>query len=338
MKRSLLILFVPVMLGFALVTLLAAVAAAAPPAPGPPGIQINGLFWGDGDYAEYVFKSESLPATRGYIYAKAISPTQAAVLVRVGWGVNDNVFQRVADGYVQSVGWDIDLGAEKSEHKLKDLKGSDELTIVLECGDGKYEWTQDVLEGDKEDHNWTSPVKSFTTISGTAPAGGSFVIESHSSTEYNLLHSSWISVSQIISAGLTNAEDWMSPDLLPMGTISFTNPPDDINSMTQLHEDYPFFMSTGPAAGDLWEWSLNYEMLLDTTVCLGSQAYIGVSDAHSSPTKALPRDVYIITAIEVDDFSAGDSGGALLTVAAGGVLFLLVMTVLILRQANTKKS
>lgn len=340
MKRSLMILVVPVLLGLALVTLLAAVATAAPPAPGPAGIQVNGLYWGDGDYTEYEFKSESLPATRGYIYAKVISPTQAAILVRLGAGVNDNAFQEVADGYVQSVGWDVDLGAETSAHRFKHLEKSDEITMTIECGANKYQWTQELLDSDKYAHNWASPVKDFTVISGTVPAGGTVIIESHSSTEYNLLHSSWISVNQVISAGLTNAEEWMSPDLPPMGTISITVPYDDIEAMTQVHEDYPFFMSTGPEASDLWEWSISYEMLLDTTVCAGEPINAGVSAAHNSPSKSLPPDVYIPTAIEIDEFSAGDVGGAnsLLTLAAGGVLLLLVLSALLLKRANTTKN
>ena len=339
MKRYLAILFGPVVLGLLLVVVLISAAAAAPPDPEPPGIQINGLFWGDGDYTEYYPIANSSSAGLGTLFGALISPTRGAVLAKISHTLNDNALKKDYDSYLGSVGWD-------KRHGLKELERSDMLALNLECGPNKYQWEQNLLKGSMDsypNYGWHSPIENFVVLSGTEILADDLILEAHSSTEYNVIHSSWISINQIVSNSLQNSEYWTSPDLQPFDTISLTVSPDDIGAMTQVHEDYPFFMSTGAGRGDLWEWEISYEMLIDTSVCGANEIYVEVVSGHNSPDKGggdviiPPVPVFSPTALEMQEITTAAGNATWMYVVVGFVL-LSATTLYFSRRMQTRRN
>ncbi|MFN2187657.1 MAG: hypothetical protein ACK2T3_02720, partial [Candidatus Promineifilaceae bacterium] len=292
--------------------------------------------WGDGDYEEYYPISGSTSGGQGTLYGAMISPTLGAVLLNVNYTLNDNAINPQFDSYLASVGW-------TQHHGLKALERSDQATFALECGPNKYEWEHNLLEGNRAGpvYGWHSPIDNFKVLSGTELLASDLILESHSSSEYNVLHSSWISVNQIISNSLQNSEQWVSPDLEPFGTISSTIYP-DIVAMTQVHEDYPFFMSTGDDPSDLWEWEISYEMLVDTSVCEGYGISVEVVSGHNSPDKGggdiiiPPVPFFTPTALELENVSIADSN-ALLMYAVFGFVILSAVTLLVRKRKQAKR-
>ena len=212
------------------------------------------------------------------------------------------------------------------------LVQSDHLQIFIRCGQGAgswtYFWVQDLAYNKNETlfppYDWRSDQfggDGFTEVSSDptnhpVPPGG-IVITSHSSLEYNLENSSHILVHETGQSPF--AENWSSPDVATRGSISLTIPPTDVNAITGIHEDYPFYLSTGASSTDLYEWPLNYEMLLDTSACGANPVFVGVLSAHSSPAKGGQEDVPIPTAVTLSFVKIFDSGPnrSVILVAAG---------------------
>jgi hypothetical protein len=165
-----------------------------------------------------------------------------------------------ADGYTQSVGWN-------AGHRLSDLIRTDAIEMFMEC---------DTMGDDG------AAVSSST--GSDIPVSG-IILTSHSSLEYNLENSSWI-----INQASPNPYAWTSLDVNGDNTISIVDDPDDITSITGMHEDYPFFLSTGASPTDLYEWAISYEMALDVSHCTPSEAVIGVASIHNSPEKGADAD------------------------------------------------
>ena len=115
-----------------LMVLFVFIVAGAEAEESATGVELNGLFWGDGDYLDYHFYSESEPGERGYIYIKEAGPNMLYTLVRVSWMANDNAFSPSKPNqapYLASVGW-------HNPHDLGRLVGSDHLSVYMECGAG----------------------------------------------------------------------------------------------------------------------------------------------------------------------------------------------------------
>ena len=270
-------------------------------------IDINGLFWGDSDYLKYNLRSEAI-GKRGYLYYTKRSDTTVDVLVRVDPYVNDNAFEPIKTSYIADIGLSegYDLGWNPG-HDLNTLVGSEHLEIFMRCGTGNdawtYSWIQDYVYDANQDppnYDWRSdqfgpdgsPEISNDPAGHPVPEEG-IVLESHSSLEYNLENSSWFLVNE--TGVSNNYNNWQSPDLSPIGTISVTVPITDVNAVSGSHEDYPFFVQTGVEGTDLFEWAMIYEMTLDFSVCGSQPIYIGVPSAHNSPAKSGSEDVEIPT-------------------------------------------
>jgi hypothetical protein len=262
-----------------LILVVAILLVVASPAGAAPGIEINGLLWGDDDYLEYNFVGE---VDDTFLYTKTAGEGILSVLVEVFFPINDNVLS--ADlGYTGGVGW-------PSVHSFADLVNTEQVAMYLQCGVDRWEWEQDLLyDADAGvGFDWRSdtsgpdgsPVSSST--GSTIPVSG-VVLASHSSLEFNVENSSWILIDQLG----TPPNDWVSPDLGPDGIIGIVDAPLDINAVTGTHEDYPYFMSTGASPTDLWEWSISYEMLLDVGHCGEDPVYVGVEVIHNSPAKSV---------------------------------------------------
>jgi hypothetical protein len=360
MSKRYAFLLLPAFLGILLVALVLRVGDTGAEALAP-GFEINGLFWGDQDYQDYTLWSSAL-GDRGFLYLNRVAPDRLNVLVRMSYAVNDNVFSPTKTSYVADIGLEegfMDLGWNPG-HDLQDLVSLDHLELFMRCGAGSeawtYSWIQDLVydannanpELPDPNYDWRSDqfgpdslpggvgVVSSDPINHPVPASG-IIMTSHSSLEYNLENSSWIVINE--TGQSTNYNDWMSPDLSPIGTISLTIPPTDVNAMTEVHEDYPFFVSTGAAPTDLFEWSISYEMVLDISPCVeaGEATYIGVPGAHNSPSKDGNEVVEIPTAIRLSEFRVGDyRPSAPLTFIAVGLLVMVTLAIMIrgLRQSK----
>jgi hypothetical protein len=353
MFRKLVAIFLPTSLGIVMVALVLTVGEIGAEEQGVGGIEINGLLWGDGDYLDYTRKGEA-EAARGFLYIKSAGPDLLQVLVRVSYTVNDNVFSPTKTSYVRDIGFEegynLTLGWNPG-HDIIDLVQTDQLQIFIRCGAGAgswtYFWVQDLAYNNNETilppYDWRSDqlggdgiaeVSSDPTNHPVPPGG--IVITSHSSLEYNLENSSWILITQTNKS--PNAVAWMSPDVASRGLISLTIPPTDVNAITGIHEDYPFYLSTGPSPTDLYEWPLNYEMLLDTSACGANPVYLGVLSAHSSPSKDGNEDVPIPTAVTLSFVKILDSGpNQSVILVAAGLLAIATSMVLIRRRYYSKE-
>jgi hypothetical protein len=321
--------FIPMIIGLLMVAVVFMVVGVE---AGTEDIEINGLYWGDGDYQDYIFRQESEPNGRGFLYANRLGDTIYA-LVRVSYTANDNAFKPVKDSYLASVGW-------SPGHALGALRGSDHLAIFLECDGDRWEWKQDLLyDADPTAGlDWRSDVHGPDGAPVTSSTGADIpvglIIASHSSLEYNLRNSSWILITQTNASA--NPDDWMSLDLEPLGTISMTDVPTNINTLTGEHEDYPFFRSTGADPGDLYEWEISYEMALDVSHCEGG-VLMGADSAHNSPAKDGDEDIGIPTAITLTAISAS-SGRSIAPAMVIGVALLVVTALVSVMFARSAKS
>ncbi len=329
-KRKIIQSIIPLFLGIILVSLVMVVGSVGAEVDALD-IQINGLYWADDDYKDYAFISESEPDGRGFLYANNVGPNTVYALTRVSYKANDNAFSN-DKSYTGSVWWN-------SKHPLSSLIQSDHLAMFLECdtadGPHTFEWLQDlVYDADPgTGYDWRSDVDGpdgsavSSSTGGVIPASG-IVITSHSSTEYNLENSSWAAGQEALGPG--NPDLWTSLDLAPLGTISTTDPLTDVTAVTGVHEDYPFFRSTGAAPGDLWEWEISYEMVLDVSHCEPGTVRIGSNSAHNSPPKDGEEDIEIPTAISLNSVTAAATNNwAIIAVAGFG--FLMITTGVVLR-------
>jgi hypothetical protein len=117
-----------------------------------------------------------------------------------------------------------------------------------------------------------------------------------------------------------------------------TFPPTDVNALTGVHEDYPFFVRTGLSPTDLFEWSVNYEMVLDDTACGSEPTFIGIPSAHNSPSKDGNEDVEIPTAVTLSFVKILDNGpNQSVILVAAGLLALATSMVLIRRRYYSKE-
>jgi hypothetical protein len=273
LKRTTRIISLLSLLALVLVMLPAAASiAAAPP-------EVNGLFYGDGDHADYIPLGEN--AGRGTIYYYVENtdadpdPDKLYLAVVVDTSVNDNVFGDTNDlddsAYLVDAGW----SGGGSHHTASALIQSDNVEILLACGAYSAQWNQDYI---------------YDTGSGWAsgpggPDGTPIPIELTpayyaSSLQWNLVNSTWD-----YDAGGTGPADWTSVN---------TGDPQLIDE-EGWNPHAPLPMTPGDGFNDSygWEWAMVYEMSLDINVCNGYPIQVEVISAHNSPSKSGPEDVPI---------------------------------------------
>ncbi len=239
---------------------------------------VNGLFYGDGDAANYQTLGVS-EAGRGTLYYNLDGDTLYIAMV-VDQSVNDNVFGwRDHDtAYLQSAGWALPGGGHN--HKWKDLKNSDHIQLNLSCGNNDITWKQDYLydlDNDKEplEADWVSDPYNHDGNDDQLPAG--FVLASASSLSWDMNYAAQNSGWDITQNGNRDREDRY---ISPFDAAS----PDDVTAL-----GYPTWDSTNN-----WEWAMVYEMSLDVGLCGDNPIALSVISAHNSPPKDGDNDVPVI--------------------------------------------
>jgi hypothetical protein len=248
---------------------------------------VNGLFYGDGDDARYIFLSSD--PGRGYLYYYKDGSTYYFAVV-VDPSVNDNVFGDLSNSgdksYVQSAGWSGGGGGQGSQHTAETLIQSDHMEFIIKCDNYSWTWCQDYADDADNDRNpsesdWFSS-NTGDDGTGTPPPG----YTSSSSFVYNMNNSTW----DVTLAGTrTSTSTWKSGD------------GDNDNDVTD--EGYATYNSTY-----VWEWAMVYEFSVDLSQCSGNPT-IKVNSAHNSPSKdgkedvVIPPEGDITIAIELTSFS-----------------------------------
>lgn len=292
----------------AMITLLvAAVPAPRVQAGDVPPVEVNGLFYGDGDDARYEVYSYSPPIppstrNRGTLYFRDEFDGDgerwlyfAMVLDR---SVNDNVFAirqgNTADrDYLDSSGWG------NNGHTFDQLYKSDCLTMTLRCGDDTtYTWTQGYIydgDGDQDplEGDWLSDVGDPNQGGGTPPPS----LHSASSLQWNMINTLW----DVTLGGNRVYDDWKSPASgSPPVYPGDTGYPDF--GAYAADSDVTDEIGYPPIGSDpdnitydtewQWEWPLVYEFAFKQSDCGGSGiTNIEVISAHNSPSKDASEDV-----------------------------------------------
>jgi hypothetical protein len=224
------------------------VAADSITAPANP---VNGLFYGDGDDAYYVFQSEYPGLGSLYSYQDG---TTLYLAVVVSTAINDNVFGDMSltadQAYVQSVGWK----GQASQHTAKALIKSDMLHMQFTCGE-TWAWQQDYAY--YSGGTWLSDEMGPDGTKVPVPV----LLSSASSLQWNFNNNSGYG-----DPSASDPDTWKSPDGPPANN-------------TPWDDGYPTYNSS-PG----WEWPLVYEMSLDVTDCPDSWV-AQVVEAHNSPPK-----------------------------------------------------
>ena len=180
---------------FLTVGLLTTALAVIPPAEAAAGTPtVNGLYFGDGDEANYYFLMEGTSG-RGDVYYNLTGNT-LYLLMLVDESVNDNVFgwskKHGADrAYVESAGWE-------QEHTAQMLIAEDYLEVGVSCGDLSWQWSQDYVyrKGAQSKpfmRDWLSDPKG-PDGDGTPPPG---LIASASSMQWNFNNTDSVSYTHL---------------------------------------------------------------------------------------------------------------------------------------------
>lgn len=222
---------------------------------------VDGLYTGDETNYYVLGQADS---GRGTLYFNLVGNT-LYLLMRVNSSVNDNVFamdpknSSEDQAYLASVGW--------SKHHFKDLWKSDHIEFTLTCGSNSWTWRQDYLydqdnDGDPAEKDWRSdPFNPYDSkgkeSGGTTPPG----LVSSSSLAWNLNNSPWD-----ITLGGTRSTD-----------KDYKSPYDDPNVVPASYDGFD--------TTHQWEWAMVYETSMDVSACGGQDIYVGVTDAHNSPSK-----------------------------------------------------
>jgi hypothetical protein len=214
MKRKLLHWLPIISIIALLVALVPAGALAQSPQAGPPPT-VNGLFYGDGDYAIYQWYGDS-PAippstrTRGSLY-KYYDPSTGWLYFAmvVDRSANDNVFAWRIGGpdsdrdYLDSSGWG------SNGHTFEQLYSSDNMEFYMSCGGNSWDWYHGYLYDENLDHNpaqadWLSGPEDNSIGGGTWPAS----LVTASSLQWNMNNMGW---DVTLGGARTTWGEWKSP-------------------------------------------------------------------------------------------------------------------------------
>lgn len=265
-------------------------------AAGPEGAPVvNGLFYGDGDDASYIYLSENPDRAKLYYYLNGDTLYVAVVLDRA---VNDNVFGDTSDDtdklYLQSAGW----AGVGNQHNFKALELSENMEFRLTCAAIDESWIQGYLydldgDTDPNEADWLSGPGDNSN--GGPPPSTFTLINTASSLQWNLNNfasggsPSWdITLVTQGDPPRTTTDDYKSPG----------DGADDADVTDEI--GYP---PTGPITFDTangWEWPIVYEFSVDTSACAGAPLGLQVISAHNSPPKDGDPD------IPIDFYDLGD--------------------------------
>jgi len=281
---------------FSLLFSFAAPAQPTSAAGEPPNV--NGLFWGDGDYIKYQANG---PIATGVssdsaLYAYQANDGRLYVALVVDGNVNDNVFDQGKNSdYILSAGWPAGGNVRPAYH----LINSELATFTTTICDVTYEWNQgyarqvdetgaevSVKDSDNTRAIWYSDNVAGTGM-GTVPPG----YDSSSSMVWNMNNyaSSVLSGAQTFEmnvncgSGPCTVYDWKSPFNPGLGagdTVTTTGGwPETITTTT------PISYSTLYE----WEWAMVYEWSVDLpSECPGSLPLtfsVTSPYSHHSPSK-----------------------------------------------------
>ena len=232
---------------------------------------VNGLFYGDGDAANYTLLASN-GDERGDLYYSVVDDVLYLAVV-MNRTVNDNVFgdQQADATYLANAGW------TGPYHKARDLVQSDHVEILLSCGNNSWTWKQDLLydadsDDDPAESDWLSDALG-PDGDGTPPPG----LVTASSMQWNMNNTTW----DVTLNGTRNTlNDWKSPD-------------DGSNDPASL--GYPTF-----DAANQWEWPVVYEMAVEVEGCSENGFFVEIVSAHNSPSKDGDPDVRI-TLVDLGD-------------------------------------
>jgi len=279
-----------------IIGLLSATLTVIPTAEAAAGTPpVNGLYFGDGDEANYYFLMGGTSG-RGDVYYNLTGNT-LYVLMLVDEGVNDNVFgwSKKHDpdrAYVESAGWG-------QEHTANKLIGSDHLEAGVSCGDLSWQWSQDYVyrsgylppklaQNIPFQTDWLSDPYG-SDGGGTPPPG---LIASASSMQWNFNNTEW---DYTLDWARIGNKQWKSPDV---------DGDDDVAT-----DGWPGYNSAVK-----WEWPMVYEMAidLDASGCESYPLMVQIFSAHNSPPKSGDEDLPIPPVALIDYSDAPDSYGTLL--------------------------
>jgi uncharacterized repeat protein (TIGR01451 family) len=244
---------------------------------------VNGLFYGDGDFANYTLFSTSDRGSKLYINFDANTNTLYTALV-VSRTVNDNVFGNSA--YTSNAGWN-------SPHPANRLVDSEYVEFTLTLGSTSWNWRQGY--GDQPDtrkKNNTDPTWFSSHLAGagrgTPPPG----YDSSSSFVWNLNnYATNPTPGWNMNVNGSSIDKWKSP-------FEAAAP----NVVIGL-EGYP---ATGPITYSptyQWEWAMVYEWSADLSGFDPQPIIVHSGASHHSPAK---------TGDNNDPFPTPPSGGVLL--------------------------
>ncbi len=250
--------------------------------------EVNGLFYGDGDYLLYspIARVPSGTTLYGYLEEKTDGTRTLYAALVVSRAVNDNVFDNSGGAYGKSAGWDRD-------RSFKHLTNSEFMGFLLEghniatnkdvAWDWKqcYAYQQDENGAPKhwKNENNTSPTWASDHTAkageGTPPPG----YVSSSSLVWNLNNYALNRLEPAVPkwdvslGGTRTWENWKSP-FDPAYPVDVTKV-----------DGYP---DTGPITFSEtygWEWPMVYEFSVDVTSCSPSGMELGNISSHHSPAK-----------------------------------------------------
>lgn len=248
------------------------VHGAAPPV-------VNGLFFGDGDNADYVLYDESVSGSKLYVFFAR--PTVYVALV-VNQTVNDNVCSpKTAAAYTQSAGWG-------NHRDCKRASDSEFASFTLRCEVAPLSWAwQQGLARRLANNTWVSD--QFGAGTGTPPPG--YVSASSFTANVNTYRANWIANGNsppvpgwdLYQGGTpaTTRSDWWSP---------YTS---QATKNTVIGVDgYPSLLNGTYSNTHSWEWPQVYEwsVNLQTAGCGAQPVFFVTGNSHHSPGKSGPEN------------------------------------------------
>jgi hypothetical protein len=240
---------------------------------------VNGLFYGDGDYNNYLLWAVA-PEGRGTLYYSMPGDTLYLAVV-VDDTINDNVFGRRKQGqnnydqdYYESAGWN------SVSHQAQDLIQSDHLQMTMHCGDSSWTWVQDYVweddptpDGYAHGKDWISDPYGPDAVAelpdGRPPSG---FLSSASSMAWNLNNSMW-------DVTLGGTRDPYNADLWKSADDWFDSTGATGDSSVQ-NNGYPYWDPVNQ-----YEWAMVYEMAIDISNCTDYPVIVWPFAAHNSPVK-----------------------------------------------------